>query len=341
MRYLLRLCPVESFFFGGEITFGDGINENYLVKSNPFPQQTTLLGAIRKELLIQRDYLTMKKDGYILDISRKTDIERLIGHESFDIAKDRQDFGVIRKLSPVFLCKSGLSGDKEFFISAPGDSGLEFDYIKGRSNLDKERDYIPVMKGYYPKELLMEGFLNVSSGETIIFDSVFIPVERVGITKGKGGVTGEKSFYKQTAYRLKEGFEFASIVEMEGLDVEFESALMLMGAEKSAFMISAEKNFQRSFEDIFSKAPSEKILLLSDAYVNEEIFASCKFAITKTISFRNIKSSTGDYRFRKEAKMHTLLKRGSVFFPGDGKDNEVKKMFDSPNLQAIGYNIIT
>jgi len=58
------------------------------------------------------------------------------------------------------------------------------------------------------------------------------------------------------------------------------------------------------------------------------------------VSFRNIKSRTRDYTFRRENNLHTFLKRGSVLFPKQGMADNITDRFDRPNLKTIGYNII-
>jgi hypothetical protein len=47
----LSLKPTGAFFFGGENTFESRGKVNYLVRSNPFPQQTGILGLLRHLLL--------------------------------------------------------------------------------------------------------------------------------------------------------------------------------------------------------------------------------------------------------------------------------------------------
>lgn len=342
MRYFVRFRPVENFFFGGDVTFGDGANENYLVKSTTFPQQTTLLGTIRKEFLIQHGLLKFENKGYVLNMRKKREIETLIGPESFDISKDTQNFGVIEKMSPVFLYRENASAERDFVIPVPIDSGLVFRKIPGKSNFNnKSRNYIPFMDAEDPdpEKEKKKGFLNVSTGEKFGVDSIFRPVEKVGITKGRGSVTAEKAFYKQTSYKLLDGFEFACIMDLTS---ELKNSLVFMGADKSAFLMKVEKDFQKSFEDIFTTPKNGRVILLSDAYVEETIYHYCEFAATETISFRNIRTSTGNYRFKKEAKKHALLRRGSVLYVEKGRENEVKDIMQrKPNLQVIGYNIST
>ncbi len=337
-RCLIRFKPVETFFFGGEVTFGDGANQNYLVKSNPFPQQTAILGTIRKALLIQKGYLRLGVNGYALEAEKKDEIEALIGPESFDISKQSQSFGVIKKISPVFLCREAPGKDREYFVTAPLSRGPEFsDKTPGRAMLNSiSKPFIPHLKGYDSEEMLQDSLLG-AHGQVKEAGAVFKEIERVGITKGKRGVTEEKALYKQTAYRLgNKSFEFACIVEFE---TDLEAGLVYMGADRSAFMMSVEA-IEQTFEEIFDiNHDRGRIVLLSDAYVENGVYDLCRFAVTRLITFRNIKSSTGNYAFRKERKLHTFLKKGSVLYVEDAKRSKVADMLNNNHLQAIGYNI--
>ena len=253
MHYLASLKPLGPFFFGGEITFGDMVNENYLVRSNLFPQQTTILGMLRKKLLMQKGYIHITDRGEILDIAKKEEIESLIGPESFDIGKTGQDFGVIKKISPVFLCKVNVSlREMSLFNIAPKDLGMEFKKSSGRSSRNKgSKDFVPFMEGYDPKNGLGDLFTQVGYGKSVKTDEIFRPAEKIGITKGKGEVQEEKAFYKQTAYRLINGFEFACIVD---IDFNLEGGIVFMGADKSSFIMTVD-DYEKSFEDIFSIGP--------------------------------------------------------------------------------------
>jgi len=338
MRYLTRLKPLGPFFFGGEITFGEAENKNYLVRSNLFPQQTTILGMLRKKLLIQEGYLKVTDKGEILDIGGKQKIESLIGPKSFDIRETEQGFGVIKRISPVFLCKVDPSSkEMQLFNIAPKDLGMKFKKSSGRSMLNKgSKDFVPFMEGYKSKKVLVDLFIKAGTDERIKVDEIFLPAEKIGITKGKGEVQEEKAFYKQTAYRLINGFEFVCIVEIDSKP-NMKGGFVFMGADKSAFIMTVE-DYEKSFEDTFSIGPDNgRIVLLSDAYVEENIYEYCYFAMTGTVTFRNIKSSTGNYRLTKEKKKHTFLKRGSVLYPND-RSKVITKM-QKPHLQKIGYNI--
>ena len=109
--YLVRLTPQEPYFFGNEkcLAFDDGnprgqMTNRYYIKSERTPLQTTLLGAMRYILLPEKKYNFGKE---------------YIGEESFNIEKDFQSFGVIKKISPLFL----LKGNKRLIVTP-------FDHLK-------------------------------------------------------------------------------------------------------------------------------------------------------------------------------------------------------------------
>ena len=61
--YIVRLTPINSYYFGGEITFGEGVAQNYYVKSNYLPQASSLLGVMRYEVLRQNNLLSYDKNN--------------------------------------------------------------------------------------------------------------------------------------------------------------------------------------------------------------------------------------------------------------------------------------
>lgn len=125
-KYLVRLTPLEPYFFGNEkcFSFNDGnprgqMSNRYYIKSERTPLQTTLLGAMRY-LFIKK-----KKSDFNYNDAEYKELEKNIGSESFKIASDtEQDFGVIKNLSPLFLMKG-----ESILIPTP------LDHIKGEKNI--------------------------------------------------------------------------------------------------------------------------------------------------------------------------------------------------------------
>ncbi|WMJ82285.1 type III-B CRISPR module-associated Cmr3 family protein [Clostridium sp. MB40-C1] len=113
-KYLVTLKPMGSFFFGSERTFGLGEdNEHYIIQSECFPQQTSILGMLRKEMLIIKNLI--RYDWNYNGIYDK--VNTLIGSKSFNINDiEKQQFGVIEKIYPVFIKK-----ENKYLISVPKD----------------------------------------------------------------------------------------------------------------------------------------------------------------------------------------------------------------------------
>lgn len=64
-KYRVELKPLEPYFFAGEKSFGFGKKKkqsynNYFIRSELFPTQTTLLGTIRYLILKKYNLLTTK-----------------------------------------------------------------------------------------------------------------------------------------------------------------------------------------------------------------------------------------------------------------------------------------
>ena len=56
MEYFIKLKPLNPFYFGSTKSFDDNrVNENYkkpyFLKGNLYPQQTAILGMLRKKIL--------------------------------------------------------------------------------------------------------------------------------------------------------------------------------------------------------------------------------------------------------------------------------------------------
>ena len=111
MKYQINLTPLEPYLFGGDTTFGikgDEKNSSYLVYSRKFPQQSAILGMLKKEIMIQSGVLTKKVKGEWVDNKYKQQAATLVGSQKFDIFLNKpQDFGTIKNISPIFLIQNG------------------------------------------------------------------------------------------------------------------------------------------------------------------------------------------------------------------------------------------
>jgi len=326
MRYFVKLKPLTPFFFGSEKTFGDGQNQNYFAKSNPFPQQTTVLGMLRKELLIQAQLFN--EDGSSYSTEDKGKVEERIGR-TFRI-NGQNNFGKIEKLSPVFI-----ECDNEFYVKMPLDMDMTFTEQKGCAFLDKTKKHIPFVKNYNPKIGLPNGFVSPFYDRKKFAD-VFEKFVKVGNAKDKSE-DDEDKFFKQLFYTLSEDCSFAFFAELE-LDFDLNPAVVFMGADNSAFKMQVQEANQ-SFDDLFvNRSEPGKITLLSDALVDEKIYEHCKFAITQIVDFRTIAMNYGKFD-KKNNEKYEMLGRGSVLFFDEKERNKITEKLNNNSLQQIGYNI--
>jgi len=326
MRYLVTLKPLEPFMFGGDQTFGalgDKEAGSYLVKSRQFPQQTALLGMLKKEMMTQAGFLTRKRRGEWVDKQQKKNTVQLVGEEKFSmLAQEVQNFGAIKNISPIFLKQK----EKRYIKKVDIDS---YPYVDGK------------LEGYDPKKDIYDNFVSLDGAEKLSAEKIFKAVEQTANKKGGE----ENSLFKKTSYMFINDFVFAFYVDV---DFALESSIVTLGADRSAFSMKVEVA-QDALEYVDVNG---YLILLSDAYITVDIRDNnATFAISSEISHRNLthkktvraydkiqqKHPQEDYRFSKSETLY-LYEKGSVFInPSD----TLMENLNNKNLQQIGYNIYT
>ncbi len=316
MRYLVTLKPLEPFMFGGDQTFGalgDKEAGSYMVKSRQFPQQTTLLGMLKREIMTQAGVLTRKRKGEWVDKGKKVDAINLVGYEKFDmLANEEQDLGAINTLSPLFL----MHNNQRYIKKVDSDS---FPYADGK------------LEEYDPKKDIYDNFISLDGGEKKSSDDLFQAVEQTGNKKGGE----ENSLFKKTSYQLKNNAMFAFYLDV---DVELKDSIVSLGADGSKFKMKV----RQSDEVLAYQDKNGYLTLLSDSYIPLSIKEYCNFAIISEISHRNLtnkKTATQKYKtiFEKSQTLY-LYEKGSVFLKPSDK---LIAILNNKNLQQIGYNIYT
>ncbi|MCY1634985.1 type III-B CRISPR module-associated Cmr3 family protein [Marinifilum sp. D737] len=344
--YKIQLIPQGSFFFGNENTFGDN-NQNYFVRSNYFPQQTSLLGMLRYELL--KSSPEVFKNNKITD---KVGAINLIGAQSFVNEKKRGDFGIIKNIYPVFIedYKHGIN----WFVKPNDESQLNNKDVLIPNTLKKNANHF-LLENYDPKigftPLLARKVQNPKKDEKkdnnfMKFDfeqdengirtkksGPFITCEQVGIRKSIGkyradkeeSADNKKGFYKQVTFKLDDNYCFSFFAELNDtiLDTQKERYIQL-GGEKSTFKMDIVEidttDISNSIENTYyitAKAPEiyKKVILLSDAFLNlNQIEKSC-FHISNTVSFRCISTTvkeTSDYVNMSKSKGSSLYKSKNI-----------------------------
>jgi len=367
-KYLLKITPLGTFFFGGEKTFTSASGEtNYFARSNFWPQQTTILGSLR--------YIVGKEKGFHTD---------KIGKHSF-IANYNNGFGIISKLSPVFLLSEHKDSISKKWIEAGSDyqfkknsdellrvysnqmdgaQVVESDFFKIYATGIAGKQQIPNLKFDY-KEYLISALYDSESKQNLInpMDKC-VEQFQVGNMKSYSGGADDDAFFKQVFYKLHENFSFGVYVETtEELSFTNKKEIVAMGADQSLFCMSFDK-LKDDEEYIFEKIDKNnkkitgkgRVVLLSDAYVKPEILEKCSFAIADTVDFRNIITYEVDDGDNKKTELHynidtnsqnpgaarkssvkyNLLKRGSVLFDTDL--SAIEDLLKNDSFNKIGYN---
>ena len=328
--YLIKLTPLDKFFFGQKKTFGDD-NANYFVYSSHFPQQTTLLGLLRYQLL-QIAGEDVFKDNKIQDTNKAA---KLIGEQSFSpFVKDKLQFGIIQSLSPVFIIdkKKNDEGKEEYFLPV----GKRFQKKKEKApysllHLSCQAGCPPIFGEYKPKKGLASCWLS-SNGTTLLNEEDFFTKdERIGIRKDYEGATNDDAFFRQRYYRFKnfkkvvedeEGNEckqppvrehdfcFAVLLETHR-DIKHEELnkrIVYLGGERQPFLMDLmevrEETFKLNIESstLTSDEKHYTVVLLSDAMIEPEHLEGVKFASTEVKDFACLLTHVGTRKFYNKKK---------------------------------------
>lgn len=353
-NYLIKLTPLDKFFFGQKKTFGDD-NANYFVYSSLFPQQTALLGLLRYQLL-QIAGEEIFKDNKIQDEHKAGE---LIGEQSFSpFAGEELQFGIIQSLSPVFIIDKKNDEDKEeHFLPV----GRRFQKKKEKGpysllHLSCKAGYPPIFEAYDPKKGMASCWLSSKSHTLLNEEDFFTKDERIGIRKDYEGATNDDAFFRQRYYRFKnfkkvvedeEGNEckqppvrvhdfcFATVLEIEG-EIEHKKLngkIVYLGGERQPFLMEVSEETPDLTIESSTLTSDEKhytVVLLSDAMIEPNHLKEVKFASTEVKDFACLLTHVGTRRFNNKKKkreeqnlkevetalshQHELYAKGSVFY---------------------------
>ena len=340
-KYQVKLTPTSSFFFGTEKHSGLAENEdtiaNYFVESNLYPQQTTILGALRYFLLQNASDLVFKNNR-IQDRKLASD---LIGPSSFGMNESLQGFGEIEKIGPLYLLK-----DNESFRFGPYDHGSSMD-ADGTLLNDSKKQYT----AKYHAAFIAEKLVN-AKGESEKLSDIIKDQVQVGNKKN----SEEEGYYKQNLKFMIKDWAFAVELETEN-ELKNETKFVTLGGEKSIFKIEFTPLDSSQVANGMPKFDRQQsyIFCQSDCYLETsplQEFAS--WGITEAVSFRNLRATVKDTNkyaslnvkdANKLKRTHrlNLLKRGSIIY--FDKPENLKKAIElfqkQENAIKIGFNHIT
>lgn len=370
MKYLVTLTPTGRFFFGGDMTFPVGDVEkdkkstdkkagernahnetfaSYIISSSKVPQQTSLLGVLRFLILSHHKEAF---DGKMQKIINRQNAKALIGVHGFMIDekhKEKNDFGFIHSIGTCFL----RQGDTEYW-PAPLDYDLTVENFESISDakLNGKPLCIPKMKkggkAYTSKDGLCSKY--ISELEDVLEENdIYEEDVRIGIRRNENGKTDDNAFYKQIGYRLTEGFQFAFIVDTDEDLKSYGKQPVSVGADNSIFIFEAFEEVGEpkwpTISDIISDMPWQRIVLLSDTYLESSDLECVKYAITTVKPFRFIKSTINDvtydmvHNLHQRSERYNLYAAGSVFFVASENAAAFRECVESKmEFVQIGYN---
>lgn len=336
--YLMMLTPLAPFFFGGEHTFGEDENRKeamrYRAESTRFPQQSAVLGMLRKTMLVEAGLMTMHKKGEWVD-ARESDTyaraEALCGVGSFSY-EHAFDLGGIQGISPLFIRREGVDCFPEAF-------DVPFTPRRTADTMRLNGRDIPALEleGYVAKEGLTQGLVG-ADGSNRTFDKLFVPVETVGIKKSRDGQTEENAFFIKQSYRFESGTSFAFYATFSDA-LGWRNSMVTLGADQSPFMLEAVESTEgfKLPEALFGAKPVARAVALSELLIDADTEDRTFFILGKRRSVRHIEreATAKQYRFKK-SKRYYLLEPGSVLYTED--PDVLEKALAKPHLQRAGLN---
>ena len=361
--YKVTLEPLDWFFFGGESTFDNSVKTSYIARSDKFPQQTALLGMIRYQLLKQEGLLTM--EGKKPDTNK---VNNLIGPGSFSMTNEKQAFGAISGLSPVFIEREDKKTEHtDYFSPATLTSSYQLSFVEGNGikvylNGCEKTCIIEDSGTFNGKEYI--NFLRFQSryGHDLMQWDIFETRMQVGITKntdyGQDADSEKKRFFKHEMVRLKNTseskFRYAFYVELNGKQLK--SDYVYLGAERSCFKMivtDVETSDGLTLRQVFlqkrlSLSEEGRIEILSPTYVKkmDELYQLCDFHWSFQVPFRNIlqskenkgKLNSGVVSYNRSSICYNMLTPGSVLFFNENNRTNIEDLLENQHLQLIGYN---
>lgn len=318
MRYLVTLQPLMPYYFGGEHNFSNEGAQKYYAKSLLFPQPTTILGMVRKQILLKVGLLKSHKRGEWIDKKNKQAAKELVGDKAFRFEEPIK-LGIIEEISEPFL----LDNKNNKIVHMPFDEELSpVKNEKIHASLDgQKRAYIDF--GIDPKNFDTDKFMS-PQGNIITQDAIFYRTTIAGNKKQ----SKEEGFFMKDCYMLTDDFCFAFYLQLSQ-EMELDG-LVEVGGDRSKFLLKARKD-KECKEPILSKKDGfERIILTSPTLLEKEAQNFCDFILGKRTIARAIERSN------KKTNRYYLLEPGSVLYAND-KD-VLKKLLDKEHLQKIGMN---
>lgn len=367
--YLFTFKPINRFFFGSSYSLGEG----FFAESLRFPQPTTILGCIRNTILAQNKLMnitTIAREDFL----GTNKVQELTGTSKIEKLSDPgHDFGVIDRISPVFLVKHSKDKLEDALFPVPDNVVLDecssltcYEYEKkdnAKSSYSGRETEYAILSSKKPKSFkanrygdksFWHAYLNkklIPYNSTFREENIFNIFQNVGIERENRKIK-LGAFYLKIEYSLKEDFSFGVIVWLKN-DFHLEDCIVILGGEQSTFLLKIFKDYENLLsnpvihrivkencnltDNLKSCTDKEKLVALSPIILDKEsyiIFAkSMEHCVISGIQSTRTVSRANG---KNKSEAIRMIPMGSVFYPL----KQIDINFNWPIPYKIGYNYI-
>ncbi|AEE54543.1 type III-B CRISPR module-associated Cmr3 family protein [Haliscomenobacter hydrossis] len=352
--FLVRLTPCDAFFFGTN-TYAELANPaTYYTHSARFPQQTSLLGLVRYQLLLQAGLIS-RGDA---TLSQAHAAEALIGPGSFPA--EGQNYGAIESISPAFLLQGErnipyLLRSHEFtqMLHSDEDGPSRKEVFRRMANvndkayslLDEAKPGSAYSLSPYSAKNEFVPLLISTGGPAFSLDEVLIPQHRDHNNKSLQGTNLDQGRFKSLSFRLKPGFGFGFYLALANGQT-LQNDFITLGGRRSRFKMEVfpQDNPPEPFEPLqdLGARKGSRYLLLSDAYMDANYLSLCQTVIGQVVQFRHHqtrtnRTATNYFALPSFSEIKYLLGRGAILYLN--KDTEPRALCAQyEDYHKIGYN---
>ena len=325
-NYLVVFRPLDSYAFSGESAilqkgdmFTDGLTyakkrAGNDVKSDPFPPQTTVLGAVRYLLLNRAGLLNVKNQA----------VKDLIGEHSYQVDQNETQMGIIQGISPV--CVHAIrDGHPVLLVPGPLDAADK----NGANGIHWNGERL---EGYNAKDPPPENFVvvpyekspqPVAALERIPQNELMVEIEQANVryqpeqrlARGEGDFRTQHrcTFARRLGFSQ---FAFAVIVTLDEKTPKPHQAMLSMGARNSNFHATMQP-VEMAFDTLFQQEENAtRLYLPSASFLPEDWNSKAKRAILYP---EHVRCCTTDYmgkgiRLKLSDMRYALACKGALFF---------------------------
>lgn len=322
MKKLIKLTPLEPYFFGGETIFNGNEKNVYYAKSEKMLSSTTAFGVLRYLGIIDRN------DNYALS---NESIEQ-IGNQSFSLTNDIDKYGKINGISEVFI----LDKDNNKYLPMPLDSyrylkNVDYEFVYGEYTYDK-------------KESDTYGFINIKDATSAIsFFDIFSSDVRIGIKKQSK--EDNKEFFKKEVAILKDGYAFGFVCDVDDSFIFNNDGFVYLGTGKSLFKCEILDDVDIDCIGIKKELLDNTYYCASNLFLKDDGYTKLDDCIDKNESLIiykhhrtfETKYAEGKKSFVRGINSYNLIGAGSIL-----KVNDINKFNELINLnkrvETAGFN---